>query len=45
MSEASMWKEGMWLSIFADLGQVCGGRDVENSVSDKIGYYFKVTDS
>lgn len=35
----------MTVSIFADLGQVCGGRDVENSVSDKIGYYFKVTDS
>lgn len=27
------------VSIFADLGQGCGGRDVEISVSDIIGYY------
>lgn len=27
------------VSIFADLGQGCGGRDVGSSVNDKIGYY------
>lgn len=29
----------MTVSIFADLGQGCGGRDVESSVNDIIGYY------
>lgn len=29
----------MAVSIFANLGQGCGGRDVESSVSDEIGYY------
>ena len=29
----------MTVSIFADLGQGCGGRDVESSASDIIGYY------
>lgn len=29
----------MTVSIFADLGQGCGDRDVESSVSDIIDYY------
>lgn len=41
--ERSLYVKGrnmtMTVSIFADLGQGCGDRDVESSVSDIIDYY------